>query len=70
MISSNCSSIPEVAKDAGLLLDPLKGDQWPTAIGELLKDKDRWEKMRKRGLELAAAMTWRQAAETTLELIT
>ena len=53
VISSNASSIPEVAGDAGLLLDPTRDEGWADAIHRLLDDPALHAECRRRGLERA-----------------
>jgi glycosyltransferase involved in cell wall biosynthesis len=66
VVCSNTSSLPEVAGDAALLVDP--ADVWALAgaMERVLMDEALRATMRARGLERARRFTWEQAAEKTL----
>lgn len=66
VVASNTSSIPEVAGDAALLVSPEDEAGLLAALQALLKDPERQEDMRRRGLERAAAFTWERTARETL----
>ncbi|PKO22869.1 MAG: glycosyltransferase family 1 protein [Chloroflexi bacterium HGW-Chloroflexi-1] len=66
VICSNVSSLPEVAGDAALLVDPLDVDALAAAIGRVLGDEALAEEMRQRGLRQAARFTWERTAQQTL----
>jgi glycosyltransferase involved in cell wall biosynthesis len=67
VITSKVSSLPEVAGDAGLLVDPLDvgeigGAMWRIGENEALR-----EDLSKRGIERAKQFSWQTAAEQVLE---
>jgi glycosyltransferase involved in cell wall biosynthesis len=66
VISSNCSSIPEIVEDAGVLVDP----DDPLALAEqiirLLKNPEERERLSELGLQQAARFSWRKTARQTL----
>ena len=66
VICSNTSSLPEVAGDAAVQVDPLDVDALATAIGRVLGDEALAEELRQRGLQQAARFTWAQTAQQTL----
>jgi glycosyltransferase involved in cell wall biosynthesis len=66
VVTSGRSSLPEVAGDAALLVDPLNADEIAAAIEQLLGDEALRERMRERGLEQAALFSWDRTAELTL----
>ncbi len=68
VICSNTSSLPEVAGDAALLVDPTDIQALATAMADLLEDKARWEGMREKGLRQAARFSWEQTAAITLDV--
>jgi alpha-1,3-rhamnosyl/mannosyltransferase len=68
VICSNNSSLPEVAGDAALQVDPLDVDALAAAIGRVLGDEALREEMRQRGLRQAARFSWVQTAQQTLEI--
>jgi len=69
VLCSNQSSLPEVAGDAALLLDPNDEEAWAGSIRSLLKDPARRQAMAAAGLARAAAFTWEHAAKQLLGLM-
>ncbi|MGO4214298.1 glycosyltransferase family 4 protein, partial [Terriglobus sp. YAF25] len=65
-ITSNTSSLPEVAGEAALLIDPTQKEQISSAMDRLLSDSSLYERLRKEALLQAAKFTWRKTAEQTL----
>jgi glycosyltransferase involved in cell wall biosynthesis len=63
VITSNVSSMPEVAGDAGILVDPSDTDAMADALDRVLQDESLRQAMRARGLERAASFRWEAAAE-------
>jgi glycosyltransferase involved in cell wall biosynthesis len=63
--SSNRSSLPEVAGDAAVLLDPEGTGAIQAAIERLLADPDERERLREAGLKRAARFTWQRTAVLT-----
>jgi glycosyltransferase involved in cell wall biosynthesis len=68
VIVSNVSSLPEVVGDAGLLVDPEQDEEITVALWRLLTDVNLREQLRAKGLQRAAAFSWRQAAEQTMRV--
>jgi alpha-1,3-rhamnosyl/mannosyltransferase len=68
VVCSNVSSLPEVAGDAALLVDPLDMDALAAAIVRVLGDEALRSEMRQRGLQQAGRFTWAQTAQQTLEI--
>jgi alpha-1,3-rhamnosyl/mannosyltransferase len=62
VVCSNGSSLPEVAGDAALLVDPLDADGLAEAMARVLEDADLRREMVARGEEQAARFTWERAA--------
>ena len=65
-ISSNASSLPEVAGDAALLVDPLNVDALAEAMTCVLENADLSTGMISRGLVQAAQFTWERGARQLL----
>jgi glycosyltransferase involved in cell wall biosynthesis len=65
VITSNTSSLPEVAGDAALLVNPDDAGAIATAMKRLAADGDLRARLRAGGLERARALTWRRTAELT-----
>jgi glycosyltransferase involved in cell wall biosynthesis len=66
VVCSNASSLPEVAGDAALLVDPLDVDALAEAMTRVLEDADLRQEMIARGLAQAARFSWQQAARQLL----
>ena len=61
------SSLPEVASDAALLVDPESLDAIAEALLALSNDDARCADLRARGLQRATAYTWAHTAQATLD---
>lgn len=68
VITSNTSSMPEVAGDAALLIDPLSTDSIARAMERLAGDEEYRRSLSGQGLERASLFSWRTAAEKTLRI--
>ncbi len=69
VITSNVSSLPEVAGPAAILVDPTDTAALATAIGDLARDADRRADLRTQGLDWAARWTWERSARQTLDVL-
>ncbi|PMP77218.1 MAG: glycosyltransferase family 1 protein, partial [Chloroflexus aggregans] len=70
VITSTMSSLPEVAGDAALLVDPLDTNAIAQAIIRLCDDEDLRTDLRWRGLARVRRFTWEECARRTLEVLT
>lgn len=68
VVTSDVSSLPEVAGDAALLVSPDDVEGLSQALGRLLTDDALRTILRERGLTQARRFTWQQAAETVLDV--
>jgi glycosyltransferase involved in cell wall biosynthesis len=66
VVCSNASSLPEVAGEAGLLVDPLDTDGLAEAMRCVLEDSGLRREMIARGAAQAARFTWERAARQLL----
>lgn len=66
VICSNRTSLPEVAGDAAILIDPRDPLTLAEAIHSVLSDPERAADLRRRGLERAKIFTWERCARETL----
>jgi glycosyltransferase involved in cell wall biosynthesis len=66
VITSNTSSLPEVAGDAALLVDPYNVDEIAAAMRRVLSDPDLAAELRTRGLERARQFSWQRTARETI----
>ncbi|HEY1016171.1 MAG TPA: glycosyltransferase family 1 protein, partial [Herpetosiphonaceae bacterium] len=63
VVTSDTSSLPEVAGDAALLIDPLDPRALAAAIARICGDEELRAELRARGLAQAARFHWHRAAE-------
>ncbi len=68
VITSNVSSMPEVAGDAAWLIDPLDTEDLRDALDELLAHPDHRQRLRALGRQRAATFSWAETARRTLAL--
>jgi len=68
VITSNISSLPEVAGDAALLVYPKDEKEIAKAMMALVDDEKLRNKLIKRGYEQVKKFSWQKTAEKTLEL--
>jgi glycosyltransferase involved in cell wall biosynthesis len=66
-ITSNCSSLPEVAGDAAILVDPLSVEQIASALGQVVANEPLQKVLRERGLQRAAGFSWEATARKTTQ---
>lgn len=66
VISSNVTSLPEVAGDAALLVDPREPEAFCDALIQVLGNEEVANRLSRRGLEQAARFTWERTARETL----
>jgi glycosyltransferase involved in cell wall biosynthesis len=66
VVCSNTSSLPEVAGDAALLVDPLDVDALAQAMARLLDDADLRRKLIERGYAQAQKFSWADCAARVL----
>lgn len=68
VVCSDTSSLPEVAGDAALLVNPTDVRALAAAIERVLTDEALRASLQARGLERARRFTWEEAARRTLEV--
>lgn len=69
VISSNVSSMPEVAGEAALLVNPLSVAEIRAAMARVLTDNTLRERMAEAGLRQAVQFSWPRAARETLDVL-
>lgn len=69
VITSNRSSLPEVAGNAALLVDPYNADEIGRAMKQLLNDTALYRRYAARGPDQARQFQWRAAAQTFSTLL-
>jgi glycosyltransferase involved in cell wall biosynthesis len=66
VITSNTSSLPEIAGDAALLIDPYNIDAITAAMRRILEDSTLAQDLREKGLARARQFSWEKTAHQTL----
>lgn len=69
-VTSNASSLPEVAGDAALLVDPRSASELASALERVLSDEELAGRLAGAGRGRAATFSWRRAARQTLDVYT
>ena len=68
VVSSKASSLPEVAGDAALFIEPMTGDGLAAAVRQVLANPNMADKMRSDGACQASRFRWSRTAEETLQV--
>jgi glycosyltransferase involved in cell wall biosynthesis len=68
VVCSNTSSLPEIAGDAALLVDPTSTDDITVALRRVLSEPALAEELRRRGYAQAARFSWERAARETAQV--
>jgi len=68
VITLNNSSMPEVAGDAALLVDPYSVEEIESAMTRIILNDSLANDLRQRGVKRAANFTWHKTAEQSLNL--
>lgn len=68
VVCSNAASLPEVAGDAALLVDPWDVEGFARGMIAMLSDPESAQKVRHRGLAQAARFSWRRTARETVRV--
>jgi glycosyltransferase involved in cell wall biosynthesis len=68
VITSNCSSMPEVAGSAALLIDPYNVEQLAGAILKIVTDGAERTRLRALGIQRVKQFSWAQTANSIFEL--
>lgn len=63
VITSNTTSMPEIAGDAALVVDPYQVDSIAAAMSKLVLENELREKLIDKGLERAKTFTWQRSAD-------
>ena len=68
VITSNTSSMPEIAGHDAILVNPESSDEIAEMMLQLERDEDFYNKQKSLGLERAKLFSWRKTAEQLLRL--
>ncbi len=69
VIASNLSSLPEVAGNAAILINPYAIDEIADALQKILSDENLRQNLRGKGLQQVQKFSWTNAAKQILEII-
>jgi glycosyltransferase involved in cell wall biosynthesis len=69
VVTSDVSSLPEVAGDAAVLVDPADPEAIAAGVGRVLSDGSLRERLRIAGLERAGRFTWEETARRTAAVL-
>ena len=69
VVASNSTSVPEVAGQAAILVDPANCEEISSAMDLILNDSGRRESLRSAGLERVMGFSWEKAARDTLSVL-
>ncbi|MEI7895632.1 MAG: glycosyltransferase family 1 protein [bacterium] len=68
VITSNTSSMPEIAGDAAFVIDPFQPQQITDAIRQLLTSREMYEDYSRKGLKRSSFFSWENMARQVLNL--
>ena len=68
VITSNTSSMPEIAGDAAFIVDPQKPTEITSAMQQILNDNQLYNSLCAKGIEHSKKFSWRIMAEQNLKL--
>ncbi len=69
VITSKISSLPEVAGEAALLVDPYSVAALAAAMEQVATDGDLWQQLRSLGLSRVKQFSWKKTGEMTCEIL-
>jgi glycosyltransferase involved in cell wall biosynthesis len=69
VITSNTSSMPEVAGNAALLIDPENGEEIAKSLKKISEDRVLREDLIKKGLKQVQKFSWEKCARETLDVL-
>ena len=68
VVAANCTALPKVVGEAGMLVDPDNPDQAADALHQIVRGGAQREQMIALGSERARQYTWERTAQKTLEI--
>jgi len=68
VVTSNCSSLPEVVDQGAIMIDPDKPEELYLAMKEILLNREFHSQLSQQGLRQAVRFNWRTSAREALEL--
>lgn len=68
VITSSCASLPEVAGDAAILVDPYSIEEISSAMKEIITSPQRREELREEGFRRVKNYSWEKTAQKTMAI--
>ncbi len=68
VITSNCSSLPEIASDSAIMIDPYNVEDIASAMAKILTDEKLCSLMVEQGFERVKKFTWEKCAREMLDI--
>jgi glycosyltransferase involved in cell wall biosynthesis len=68
VVTSNVTSLPEIAGDAAVVIDPANTRELSDAMMRVLTHESLAEELREKGLDRASRFTWEETARQTLQV--
>jgi glycosyltransferase involved in cell wall biosynthesis len=68
VIASNVSSMPEVAGDGAILVDPYSVEEMANAISEVISNEESRDSLTEKGLKNCNTYSWKKCAEETMKI--
>ena len=69
VLTSNISSMPEVSREAAILVNPYDQNSIASGLEILINEKDRRATLSLQALSLSASFTWQQSAEQVWDIM-
>ena len=68
VVTSNTTSLPEIAGDAALLVNPYSAREIGECLERVLRDSELRRELSRKGLQRAKKFRWREASQKTIQL--
>ena len=68
VLTSNCSSLPEVVGDAAILVDPYSVEEIRQGMQHLMEDEVLRQELSAKGLARAKEFTWERSADIVMSV--
>ena len=68
VVTSNCSSLPEVVDEGGIMIDPDRPEELLSVMKEILLNRDFHSELSSRALKQSIRFNWKTSARQTLAI--
>ena len=69
VITSNLSALPDIARDAAILINPYEVKEIASAMYDLSRDDQLHQQLRQAGLQRASQFSWSQTGQATIDVL-